>query len=155
MKFTTICFCLKDDQILLAMKKRGFGAGKWNGYGGKVQELESIESATIRELNEESGLSAKESDLELSAIIDFYFDNVFIFQSHVFILRKWSGEPVETEEMRPQWFLQNALPFSEMWASDKHWLPPILNGEKIKGSFYFNKDGSAVEKFSWDKAEFN
>lgn len=31
--------------VLLGMKKRGFGAGKWNGFGGKVQPGETIEEA--------------------------------------------------------------------------------------------------------------
>lgn len=26
-----------QNQVLLAMKKRGFGEGKWNGSGGKVE----------------------------------------------------------------------------------------------------------------------
>jgi hypothetical protein len=29
---TTLCYVLRhEDEILLAMKKRGFGQGKWNG----------------------------------------------------------------------------------------------------------------------------
>ena len=38
MKKTTLCFLLKNDEVLLAMKKRGFGVGKWNGVGGKLKE---------------------------------------------------------------------------------------------------------------------
>lgn len=34
MKKVTIVFLVRDDKILLAMKKRGFGEGKWNGVGG-------------------------------------------------------------------------------------------------------------------------
>lgn len=34
--------------VLLGMKKRGFGAGKWNGFGGKVQPGETIEEAARR-----------------------------------------------------------------------------------------------------------
>ncbi|CAN0505072.1 unnamed protein product, partial [Ectocarpus sp. 12 AP-2014] len=32
-------------EILLGMKKRGFGEGKWNGFGGKVESGESVEEA--------------------------------------------------------------------------------------------------------------
>ena len=38
MKQTNLCFLLKDGKVLLGMKKRGFGAGKWNGFGGKLKE---------------------------------------------------------------------------------------------------------------------
>ena len=42
MKQTTLLFLRKDNHILLAMKKRGFGINKWNGAGGKVEEGETI-----------------------------------------------------------------------------------------------------------------
>lgn len=44
------------DQILLGMKKRGFGMGKWNGFGGKVEPGETIEEGALREMAEESGV---------------------------------------------------------------------------------------------------
>jgi 8-oxo-dGTP pyrophosphatase MutT (NUDIX family) len=39
------------------MKKRGFGNGKYNGFGGKVENGETIQQAAIRETIEESGLT--------------------------------------------------------------------------------------------------
>lgn len=33
----TLLFLRKDGRILLAMKKRQFGTGKWNGVKGKVE----------------------------------------------------------------------------------------------------------------------
>lgn len=38
----------KDDQVLLGYKKRGFGVGTWNGFGGKVEEGESIRNGALR-----------------------------------------------------------------------------------------------------------
>ncbi len=37
-----------ESNILLGLKKRGFGSGKWNGFGGKVEANESIEEAAKR-----------------------------------------------------------------------------------------------------------
>lgn len=34
---TTLCLLKRNDEILLAMKKRGFGTGKYNGVGGKIE----------------------------------------------------------------------------------------------------------------------
>ncbi len=34
--------------MLLGLKKRGFGAGKWNGFGGKVNPGEDIVDAALR-----------------------------------------------------------------------------------------------------------
>ncbi len=45
-------------EILLGMKKRGFGKGKWNGFGGKVSQNESVLEGAQRELQEEAGIRA-------------------------------------------------------------------------------------------------
>ena len=37
------------------MKKRGFGVGKWNGFGGKLHANETMVECAARELHEESG----------------------------------------------------------------------------------------------------
>ena len=36
-KHLTLVFLRDGSKVLLGMKKRGFGAGKWNGFGGKVR----------------------------------------------------------------------------------------------------------------------
>lgn len=50
---TTLLLLRKENKILLAMKKRGFGAGKYNGVGGKLEKSETPEEAMIREAKEE------------------------------------------------------------------------------------------------------
>lgn len=54
----TLCYLInkKDNKVLIAMKKRGFGVGKWNGIGGKCEPGESIEKTLIREAEEEIGV---------------------------------------------------------------------------------------------------
>lgn len=47
-KLLTLVLVVQPGRVLLGMKKRGFGAGKWNGFGGKVQTGESIEQAARR-----------------------------------------------------------------------------------------------------------
>ncbi len=155
MKKSTLCFCIKDDQVLLAMKKRGFGSGKWNGYGGKVQAEENPVTGAVRELEEESGLVVDEKDLQHVALVRFYFDGNPIFECFVYMTHSWQSEPVETEEMRPQWYPISNLPFEEMWAADAKWIPLILNGEKIEAKVNFNADGSVVKEFSYKPTEFN
>jgi 8-oxo-dGTP pyrophosphatase MutT (NUDIX family) len=53
----TLLFLITEDKILLAMKKRGFGTGKWNGVGGKIESGESLEAALVRECQEEIGVT--------------------------------------------------------------------------------------------------
>ena len=52
----TLMLLRKNDEILLAMKKRGFGVGKFNGVGGKLIIGETPEMAMLRETKEEMGL---------------------------------------------------------------------------------------------------
>jgi 8-oxo-dGTP pyrophosphatase MutT (NUDIX family) len=152
MRAVTLCYCLKGNKVLFAVKKRGFGTGKLNGYGGKVQD-EAIEQAAVRELQEEAGITASETDLEKVAEIDFSFPEIppekkWDQTVHVFLLRKWDGDPIESDEMKPAWHdLKKPLPFDQMWAADKHWLEAALRGEKFKAAVKFGKEGAVVLGF--------
>jgi 8-oxo-dGTP diphosphatase/2-hydroxy-dATP diphosphatase len=129
MKERTLVFLHKPDskEILLAMKKRGFGKGKWNGVGGKFEEGESIEEAAIREALEEIGVKINTAHLDKRAEIDFIFKDKSDLDQyvHVFFVEKWEGEPTESEEMKPEWFHHDLIPYKEMWIDDEHW---IANG---------------------------
>lgn len=128
------------------MKKRGFGEGKWNGVGGKLEDGETIEAAAVREADEEIGVYIELADLTKVAEFDFNFkDNPDFDQCvHVYMTTKWSGEPSESEEMRPQWYKTDSLPFKDMWIDDQHWLPKLIAGQKLSGTFIFSGDGSKL-----------
>jgi len=62
MRQTTLCLLLKENKILFAMKKRGFGVGRWNGAGGKFDPERGdkhILDAAVRETEEEIGVKKK------------------------------------------------------------------------------------------------
>jgi 8-oxo-dGTP diphosphatase len=146
-KKATLCFLLKDDEILLAMKKRGFGKGKRNGVGGKIDEGETSKQAAVREAEEEINVKIKEEDLTECGRIKFYFrDNPdWNFEVDVYTTRNWEGEPEETDEMKPKWFSIEDIPYDEMWLDDAHWLPLVLGDKKIDCEFCFNKEGTYIE----------
>lgn len=145
MRQSTLCFLLKDKQILLAMKKRGFGTGKWNGPGGKPDGNETIEETAIRETKEEICVLPK--NIQQVAIIDFFFQNNPDWDQQVLVYTttNWEGEPTESEEMKPQWFNQDNLPFESMWPDDKFWLPKVLSGKNIVAKFVFNEQGEIID----------
>jgi len=148
-KLMTLCIVHQHPKILLAMKKRGFGKDRWNGFGGKVKEEETIEQAMLRELKEEGGIVTK--DHKKVAILDFEFPNHLdineIFQVHIFKASEIDGEPQETEEMRPEWFEIDKIPFDSMWADDIHWLPLFLADKIFKGRFVFDNNDQIIEHF--------
>lgn len=147
MSHVTLCYLVDGDNVVLAMKKRGFGEGKLNGYGGKLAPGETIPQAAIRELKEESGVTASEDDLDKVGEIDFFFPHKPEWDQtvHVYFLKRWQGEPVETEEMKPSVFSKEELPYDKMWSDDPFWLPHAIDGKHVKGSFVFAEDQSVKD----------
>ncbi len=131
------------------MKKRGFGNKKWNGVGGKPEKNESIEETAIREAKEEIRVDIDIKNLEKVADFKFYFTQEkkdWDQEVQIYLVKKWQGEPQETEEMMPKWFDFDQIPYQEMWTDDKYWLPRVLKGEKLEGEFYFNKENNDFDK---------
>lgn len=137
MKEATLVFIFKDNQILLAMKKRGFGEGHWNGTGGKIEVDESPVQAAIRETQEEIGVTSLLG--EQAGKITFRFMDGFELLVHVWRTDTYSGEPKESEEMRPLWFPLDAIPYDQMWDDDKYWLPLLIEGKKFEAEFWFDE----------------
>lgn len=152
MKLGTLLF-LFDPQgrVLLGLKKVGFGAGKWNGFGGKILPDETREAAAAREMLEESGLAVGIENLEPVAEVDFYFADNHVFRVFVFFARQWSGCEMETEEMKPQWFQLSDIPYQEMWAGDSKWLPLVFDGKKVRARIDFDEAGEELTDFSWQE----
>lgn len=142
----TLLFLRQDDQILLAMKKRGFGANLWNGVCGKVDAGETVEQALVRECQEEIGVTPVR--FTKVAYHDFTNDVVtepWKQQVHVYLCEEWEGEPEETEEMAPQWFAISDIPYDKMWQDDQMWLPLVLQNKKIRAAFNFDEHDDIVD----------
>src|ERR1035437_1839727 len=141
---TNLCIIHQHPRILLGMKKRGFGTGRWNGFGGKVLPDETIEESLMREVEEESGI--KLQDMQKVGFMEFEFKgNPEIIEVHVYKAEKFSGEVAESEEMKPQWFRVDKIPFKEMWPDDKFWMPLLLSEKKFKGKFLFGEADAILE----------
>ena len=140
----TLCMVNQSSRILLGMKKRGFGAGRWNGFGGKVLPDETIDAAAVREMREEAGIVI--TKMEKVGVLDFSFqDKPEILEVHIFRVDEFDGEPLETEEMAPRWFLHERIPFDAMWPDDQYWLPLFLAGRKFSGHFLFGKNDAILD----------
>ncbi len=136
----TLVYIFEGDKVLLAMKKRGFGAGKWNGTGGKLHPGETPKEAAIRETKEE--IEVDVTLAEPRGRIHFHDPGGKEWLVHVFRTEEYQGEPRETEEMRPQWFPIQAIPYEQCWADDIVWLPWLIEGKKFKAEIWLADDGS-------------
>jgi 8-oxo-dGTP pyrophosphatase MutT (NUDIX family) len=155
----TLCYLVDRDSnsILIAMKKRGFGKGKYNGVGGKLQDGEIIEQAMIRETYEEIGV--RPSTYKKVAELSFYFGGSrpnpdFNQKVHVFISESWDGKPLESEEMKPEWVKIDNIPLERMWADDKYWLPEVLKGKYVEAAFLFGDNEKITDMKIGYKADW-
>ena len=133
-----LCFIVKDGLVLLIRKKRGLGAGKINGPGGKLDPGETAHDSAVREVQEELGVTPLA--LENRGVLYFQFVDGLSLHVTVFIADGLMGEPVETAEAIPLWFPIGAVPYGEMWEDDQHWLPQVLAGKSFDGWFEFDGD---------------
>ncbi len=133
-----ITYILKGSEVLLIRKKTGLGAGKVNAPGGHIEEGETPEEAAIREIEEEVGLKAE--NLKYSGELFFHFTDGLKLKGTVFLSKRFSGTPIETDEADPFWCPISEIPWEKMWEDDIHWLPRALNGECFTGHFIFDGD---------------
>ncbi|MCA9693041.1 MAG: 8-oxo-dGTP diphosphatase [Myxococcales bacterium] len=134
----TVLFVVRDGQILLIRKKRGLGAGKINGPGGRLEPGETSQAAAIREVEEE--LRVTPTGVRQCGRLRFQFVDGYALEVDVFRADDCEGEAQETEEARPRWTQLSAIPYEEMWADDVLWLPRLLAEEWFAGRFVFDGD---------------
>ncbi len=152
MKRATVCFLVEENprRVLLGLKKRGFGKGKFNGFGGKIAGGEDVRDAAVREIREECGLEVTSADLISAGRLVFFFPFRTEFDHDVSVFRtgRWRGVLCESDEMRPEWFPIEEIPYERMWQDDAHWLPLVLSGATVEAEFTFADDNETVARFS-------
>ena len=150
-------------RILLGMKNRGFGTGKFNSFGGKFENNETVEECACRELEEETNINIplqvmSESKVGLQR---FTFDDekekemiVHLFHIDLSSSSLPAFEVIGCDEITPKWFDDfDLVPFDNMFADDSLWLTTLLSslvqvtpGEsaasaiEINGSYHFKEN---------------
>uniref|UniRef100_A0A2H8TVJ5 Oxidized purine nucleoside triphosphate hydrolase n=1 Tax=Melanaphis sacchari TaxID=742174 RepID=A0A2H8TVJ5_9HEMI len=144
-KLMTLTLIFKNDEILLGMKNRGMGKGKWNGFGGKVEPNETIDDAAKREVKEECGLDV--ISMKKIGIIDFeYVGSKEILEGHIYFCDLFEGDIVESDEMAPiKWFKIKDSPCDNMWIDHKFWFPMILKQISFKAHFKYLNDDTMLD----------
>lgn len=144
----TICEIIKDGKLLLQFKAAGkFGEGKWNGPGGKLRLGETPEEGVVREVLEETGLNIQNP--RLNGLIDFYFGEKAEpdWTTYIFHVTDFNGDIRANDEGELRWFKISEIPYEQMWQDDKHWLPAFLEGKRVKGTFWFNEEGTELLRY--------
>jgi 8-oxo-dGTP diphosphatase len=155
---TRTCLCLirrhaaMGPEILLGLKKSGFGAGKWVGLGGHIEAGEKPVAAAVREVAEESGLVVPADSLQHVASIEFRFPvrPSWDQTADVFITSVYQGQAAESDEIAPRWYAEDALPLDLMWDDAKYWVPRVLAGEHVDVRITFADDCATVASIEPD-----
>jgi 8-oxo-dGTP diphosphatase len=134
----SLCFIIERDRILLIEKKRGLGAGKVNGPGGRLEPGETAVDCARRETREEVGLTP--TGLAHAGELHFQFVDGYALHCAVFTADGHEGALVETDEAAPFWEAVSAIPFDRMWTDDRHWIPWMLERRPFRGYFTFDGD---------------
>jgi 8-oxo-dGTP diphosphatase len=135
-EYANLCFIMRDGQILLIRKKRGLGAGKINGPGGRLEKGETALASAIRETQEEVGVTP--TDLLQVGELLFQFLDGYKLHVAVFAASDCEGQLRETDEAIPMWTDIDKIPYHDMWEDDAYWLPLLLRRKKFRGRFVFD-----------------
>lgn len=134
----SLCFVVSGEKILLIEKKRGLGAGKVNGPGGRLEPGETLAQCAERETMEEVGV--RPLGVERAGEINFQFVDGYSLHCAVFRASGTEGALKETDEAKPFWESVSSIPYDRMWTDDKLWLPWLLERRPFKGFFTFDGD---------------
>lgn len=137
----TLMFVVRDGQVLLIEKKRGLGAGKINGPGGKIDPGETPLQGAIRESQEELHITPH-APRHIGELW-FWMSDCPHIRCHVFRADDFDGTPTETDEAVPLWTPVDEIPFHRMWEDDQHWMPLLLSETRFHARFVF--EGEAMQ----------
>lgn len=146
-----LCFLMREtrsgaQEVLLGLKKTGFGIGRIVTLGGHVEPGETPEQAAVREVFEESGVTLTEADLEPAGTIEFVFPAKPEWDMSTVVYRSWNwlGEPAPSSEIDPAWYAADSVPYPQMWEDSAHWLPRVLDGDYFAAVITLAPDNECV-----------
>lgn len=131
----TLIFLTRGDDVLLIRKKRGHGAGKINGPGGKLDPGETPLECVLRETREEVGVDLP--DAQLMARLRFVDSVDADWLGWIYVAEMPDQTPIETDEADPFFAPVAELPLAQMWPDDAVWLPWVLRRRALTGTFFF------------------
>ena len=124
----TVCFFIREDEVLLFQIQQPTGELHWNGIGGVVDPGETTTQALVREISEETKLKVDEQDVIESKVV-----TIDRLDLHVFITKKWGGrlEIIDPTIKQFKWFKFSDVPYSKMHKGNDDWLPEVLDSARL------------------------
>lgn len=155
MRNTSLCYIERGSEYLMlhrVKKENDENHDKWIGIGGKFENGESPDECMLREMREETGLTAL--SWRARGIVTFVSDEWGTEYMHLFTCDRFSGSMKDCDEGVIEWVDKSRLLSLPIWEGDKIFLRLLdeeapffllklcykgdeliyaaLNGEKIK-----------------------
>jgi 8-oxo-dGTP diphosphatase len=114
-----------DGRVLIAQRPEGKSmAGLWEFPGGKVEAGETPESALIRELAEELGITVREPCLAPFTFASHAYETVHLLMP-LYVCRRWEGTPMPRHHAALKWVRPNQMRDYPMPAADLPLIPML------------------------------
>lgn len=145
-----LCFLFREtaagSEVLLGLKKTGFGSGRIVTLGGGVEPGETEAQAAVREVAEESGVVVGVAQLTRLGRIRWRFPSqpAADMDAAIFTAAEWTGTPQPTPEVDPAWYAVDDLPWDGMWDDARHWLGSVIAGDQLDVLVTLNSDNRTV-----------
>ena len=123
MKNTTLCYVLKDDQVLMlhrVKKKNDINKDKWIGIGGKFEGEESPDECLLREAKEETGLTL--TSWRCRGVVTFLNEGDSGEYMYLFTADGFEGELIDCDEGELQWVSRDFVNDLPTWEGDRIFL---------------------------------
>lgn len=153
----TMTLLMRDNagelEVALAYKTDKIGVDQLNGFGGGVEDGETIDQAAVREVKEEAGVAIDLGDLERRALV--YCNNYnkqgepFVCKLYVTAARRWRGElalQVDSKMRDLAWYPVAKLPIEQLMFGDRAWIERVLTGELLLGEIFYSPGMNGFEK---------
>ena len=124
MRLTTLCYIVRDGQVLMlhrVKKRQDENAGKWIGIGGHLEADESPEECVLREIREETGLAV--TGLRLRGILTFILPAWGNELTFLYTARTEAEALPECAEGVLEWVPLEKVDVLPLWEGDRVFLP--------------------------------
>lgn len=145
-----LCFLFRSgagrQEVLLGLKRKGFGTGRVVALGGKIDGAETALDAAVREVREESGIVLAPAEVRDAGHITWSFPSrpAWNMAATLFTADAQHSRPVACDEIEPCWYPADDLPWPAMWQDAPHWIPTLLDGRRVDARIVMAGDNEAV-----------
>lgn len=158
MKMATLAYIERDGKLLMlhrVKKDNDMHWGKYNGVGGKFEFGESAEECLVREIQEETGITATEYAFKgMIFFPDFNGDDEWY--TYLYKVTDWEGE-IDFEgcdEGILQWIDKDKVLDLNMWEGDRIYLPWLDEDKFFSAKFMYKPDETGEYQFAGHQVMF-